>query len=189
MILDDWDANSNVCKVRDFGICAQWVDYVIPHWSFNLTASQTCLVVKKILPDTQWMILQLYNVLNTEQLAMCLVLSTCSVGHFNSHFHAYGTIQDENPAEEHSKNTMTRCTPWASQSMMGMWTRCCSVMLILTPLITMLLVLTCMTALEMRDMGQQVPCQQFHSSCFPCQEFLPYRLHTPQYKCLPTGAR
>jgi len=55
---------------------------------------------KKIPPDMQRAILRLYNFLNTEQIAMCLGLSTRSVERVNSHFRAYGTIQDEDPAEE-----------------------------------------------------------------------------------------
>ena len=56
---------------------------------------------KKIPPDMQWAILQLYSFLNTEQIAMCMGLSAHSVERIHSHFHAYGCIQDKDPAEEH----------------------------------------------------------------------------------------
>ena len=57
---------------------------------------------KKTPPDIQWMIFQPYNLLNTEQLAIRLGLSTCSIEHFKSLFHTYGTIQNDDPAQEHT---------------------------------------------------------------------------------------
>jgi len=63
---------------------------------------------KKISPDIQWMIFRPYNLLNTEQLAIRLGLSTRSIEHFKSLFRAYGTIQNEDPAQENTDRRSLR---------------------------------------------------------------------------------
>ncbi|KIK16908.1 hypothetical protein PISMIDRAFT_112404 [Pisolithus microcarpus 441] len=60
---------------------------------------------QKISSEMQQAIVRLSRMLNNEQIAMCLDLSTCSVRRVLSHFHTYGTTSDtkEPPGEDECK--------------------------------------------------------------------------------------
>jgi hypothetical protein len=77
-----------------------------------LTAQSDCITDmpqgQKVSSEIQWAVVRLSNFLNTEQIAMCLALSTRSVNRVNAHFRLHGSIKDDKPNELHGTHRHLR---------------------------------------------------------------------------------
>jgi len=75
------------------------------HWSSTHLCFADMRRGRKLSPEIQWAVIQLSRLLNNDQIAMSLDVSTSSIKRILSHFRAYGDIpyQDKNLAKENRR--------------------------------------------------------------------------------------